>query len=283
MDCDKYLNIDVSKTINFIKKNTFTVKNKTFNKKTKKRISAVVVAHMYGNLCNFTKLKKICLSKGIKIVEDAAETIGSFFLNGTHSGLKSDIGIYSFNGNKIVTSGGGGAIVSKNKKFIDKARKLINQSKINSIEYEHDEIGFNYRISNLHASVGIMQMKKIKKYISIKKKIYNFYKKEFKENLNFEILKNNKVSKSNNWINILKIKNQKFSKTKIMKYLSKNNIEVRPIWYPLHQQKFCNRFEKYKIHYAVDLHNACICLPSSVSLKRKQLKKITNLIKSYEN
>ena len=80
-------------------------------------------------------------------------------------------------------------------------------------------------------------MKKIKKYISIKKRIYNFYKKEFKENLNFEILKNNKVSKSNNWINILKIKNQKFSKTRIMKYLSKNNIEVRPIWYPLHLQK----------------------------------------------
>ena len=131
---------------------------------------------MYGNLCDFTKLKKICLLKGIKIVEDAAETIGSFFLNGTHSGLKSDIEIYSFNGNKIVTSGGGGAIVS-NKKFIDKARKLINQSKINSIEYEHDEIGFNYRISNLHASVGIEQMKKIKKYISIKKEFIIFTKR----------------------------------------------------------------------------------------------------------
>ena len=283
MDCDQYLNIDIKKTLEFIRFKTVTKNKKTFNKKSKKRIKVIIIAHMYGNLCDFSQLKKICVSKGIKILEDAAESVGSFYKNGVHSGTVGDLGCFSFNGNKIITSGGGGAIVLENKTLADKARKYINQSKSESIEYIHDDIGYNYRLSNLHASLGISQIKKLKRFIKKKKYIYQEYKRKFISNINFEILKNNQISLSNNWINILQIKNDKIDKSKLLSFLIKNGIEARPIWHPLHLQKYCKNYEIFKIKQANNLHKKCICLPSSINLKINEIKKVVKIINEYKN
>jgi len=237
---------------------------------------------MYGKLCELTELTKICKKKNIKIVEDAAESIGSFYKkNKIHSGNVGDIGCFSFNGNKIITSGSGGAIISKNKKYIDKARYLINQAKSQGEDYIHNEIGYNFRISNLHASLGISQIRKLKKFLKIKKIIYDCYCKKLLFNKNFEIIKNDHVYNSNNWINILKIKN-KIKRNILLNYLKKNNIEPRPIWYPMHKQRYCKKYQSYKIKKAIEMHKKCICLPSSVNLSKKDMQKITKLLNNFK-
>ena len=282
MDCDKYLNLDVRKTLEFLDKETYSFNKKTYNKKTIKKISAIIVVHMYGKLCELTELTKICKKKNIKIVEDAAESIGSFYKkNKIHSGNVGDIGCFSFNGNKIITSGSGGAIISKNKKYIDKARYLINQAKSQGEDYIHNEIGYNFRISNLHASLGISQIRKLKKFLKIKKIIYDCYCKKLLFNKNFEIIKNDHVYNSNNWINILKIKN-KIKRNILLNYLKKNNIEPRPIWYPMHKQRYCKKYQSYKIKKAIEMHKKCICLPSSVNLSKKDMQKITKLLNNFK-
>ena len=175
MDCENDLNIDTKKVIKFLKTQTYISKGITFNKKTKKRIRAIIIAHMYGNLANINDLKTICKKMRIKILEDAAESLGSFYNSGQHSGTLGDIGCFSFNGNKIITSGGGGALISSNKKYIESAKKLINQSRSPSIEYIHSELGYNYRITDLEAAVAVEQFKRLDKFNDRKIRSFAFF------------------------------------------------------------------------------------------------------------
>lgn len=283
MDCVNDLNIDTKKVINFLKTQTYISNGKTFNKKTKKRIRAIIVAHMYGNLANIADLKNICKKMKIKILEDAAESLGSFYKTGQHSGTVGDIGCFSFNGNKIITSGGGGALVSNNNNYIKYARKLINQSRLTSVEYLHSELGYNFRISNLHAALGYSQLKKIKKFLKIKKQIYKEYKDGLELSKNFELIKNNEISYSNNWINIVKIRNSKIKKKEIFERFKKYNIELRPIWYPINDQKYYKNFQSFQVNNARVMHKRLFCLPSSINLKKKDILKILKLLKKYEN
>lgn len=283
MDCVDDLNIDTKKVINFLKTQTYISNGKTFNKKTKKRIRAIIVAHMYGNLANIADLKNICKKMKIKILEDAAESLGSFYKTGQHSGTVGDIGCFSFNGNKIITSGGGGALVSNNNNYIKYARKLINQSRLTSVEYLHSELGYNFRISNLHAALGYSQLKKIKKFLKIKKQIYKEYKDGLELSKNFELIKNNEISYSNNWINIVKIRNSKIKKKEIFERFKKYNIELRPIWYPINDQKYYKNFQSFQVNNARVMHKRLFCLPSSINLKKKDILKILKLLKKYEN
>ena len=283
MDCVDDLNIDTKKVINFLKTQTYISNGKTFNKKTKKRIRAIIVAHMYGNLANIADLTNICKKMKIKILEDAAESLGSFYKTGQHSGTVGDIGCFSFNGNKIITSGGGGALVSNNNNYIKYARKLINQSRLTSIEYLHSELGYNFRISNLHAALGYSQLKKIKKFLKIKKQIYKEYKDGLELSKNFELIKNNEISYSNNWINIVKIRNSKIKKKEIFERFKKYNIELRPIWYPINDQKYYKNFQSFQVNNARVMHKRLFCLPSSINLKKKDILKILKLLKKYEN
>lgn len=283
MDCVDDLNIDTKKVINFLKTQTYISNGKTFNKKTKKRIRAIIVAHMYGNLANVEDLTNICKKMKIKILEDAAESLGSFYKTGQHSGTVGDIGCFSFNGNKIITSGGGGALVSNNNNYIKYARKLINQSRLTSVEYLHSELGYNFRISNLHAALGYSQLKKIKKFLKIKKQIYKEYKDGLELSKNFELIKNNEISYSNNWINIVKIRNSKIKKKEIFERFKKYNIELRPIWYPINDQKYYKNFQSFQVNNARVMHKRLFCLPSSINLKKKDILKILKLLKKYEN
>lgn len=283
MDCVDDLNIDTKKVINFLKTQTYISNGKTFNKKTKKRIRAIIVAHMYGNLANIADLTNICKKMKIKILEDAAESLGSFYKTGQHSGTVGDIGCFSFNGNKIITSGGGGALVSNNNNYIKYARKLINQSRLTSVEYLHSELGYNFRISNLHAALGYSQLKKIKKFLKIKKQIYKEYKDGLELSKNFELIKNNEISYSNNWINIVKIRNSKIKKKEIFERFKKYNIELRPIWYPINDQKYYKNFQSFQVNNARVMHKRLFCLPSSINLKKKDILKILKLLKKYEN
>ena len=278
MDCDNFFNIDESKTINFIKNKTKFVKGKTINKKTGKVISAIIIAHIWGNAASVEKLIPLCKKRNIRIIEDAAESFASKYktgkFKGKYTGTIGDIGIFSFNGNKIITAGSGGAIVSNKKELINKAKYLITQARDKKFDYIHGEVGYNYRISNLNAAVGLAQLKKINEKIKKKKKIHNFYKRNLTNNMNYDLCKTPKYSSNNYWINILKIKNSEITRVNLRNKLKKKSIEIRPIWYPIHLLKPYKKYETYLISNAIKLHKSCICLPSSPKLSSKDLKRV---------
>ena len=170
-DVDKYHNIKINDLIDFIKKKTEFKNNKTINKKSKKIIKVIIVAHMWGRACDFFELRNLCKKRNIFILEDAAEALGSFVNKNqtSHCGSIGDIGCLSFNANKIITTGSGGALITNNKKFYQRAQYLANQAKNDSFNYIHNECGYNYKMNGMAAALGISQLKESKK-ISLRKK-----------------------------------------------------------------------------------------------------------------
>ena len=292
MDSDNFYTIDIKKTIEFILKKTTLVKIKkngkffyvSVNKDTKKIIRALIVVHVFGNPVYLDKLKKICDQRKIKIVEDAAESLGSFYTKGKykkrHVGTIGELGCLSFNGNKIITSGGGGMILTNNKSLATKAKYLINQAKNDPLFYKHNEIGYNFRLSNLHASLGLVQLYKLKKFLFFKKKIHTQYSKFFSNIEYLNISDIPKYASSNYWLNILEI-NKKINKTgfkKIVSDLKKLKIEVRPIWKPNHLQKMYNKYQQYKINNIKSFYFNRLCLPSSPMLTNKEVNYVCKSI-----
>ena len=285
MDCDDYFNLDIKKTIEFLNKKTIFRKGYTVNKKTGKRIKAVMPVHVWGNGIDTRELKKICDKKKINIIEDSTEALGTFIYKNKkkiHAGLQGLAGCLSFNANKIITTGGGGAIITNNKKIAEEALYLTTQAKDDSIKFVHNEIGYNYRLTSLSAALGISQINEINKKLKIKKKIYNFYKKKFNNNKNYNIAKVPNISLNNHWMNILQINsNKKGLKDKLVKKLIKKGIQVRPVWKLNHEQKPFKNFEKYKISKALKLFDKSICLPSGIDINQKKINFILKeLIKS---
>lgn len=287
MDSDNDLNIDVSKVNAFINEETFFKNGYTFNKKTKKIIKAIIVVHIFGNPANLEKLTKICKNRNIEIIEDAAEGLGSSYVKGRlkdkHVGTIGRVGCLSFNGNKIITTGSGGAIITNSKKIADKIRYLSTQAKTDGINYIHDDIGYNYRMPNLLASLGISQLSLLNKFLKSKIDNHKLYYEYFKELNDIEILEAPRYARSNYWLNILRL-NKKIEKNFIksmVNYLNKIGIQVRPVWYPNHLQKPFIKYQRYKIIHANKLFQNYICLPSSNNITKKEIKFIFLEIKKY--
>ena len=283
MDCDEFCNIDSDRTIEFIKSNTYFKNGYTFNKKTKNKIPALVVVHVYGNPVNLENLVPLCKKRNIKIIEDSSESLGSFYtrgkLRGKHTGVVGFLGCLSFNINKIITSGGGGIILTNSKKIALKAQYLADQAKDDPIRFIHNSVGYNFRLTNIHAAIGLAQFENIKKILNKKRRVHLEYLKHFKKNKNIKLMKPPKYSKSNAWLNVIKIENgKKFSLKKLLKKMLSNNIEARPIWKCNHLQKPFVKNETFRITKAVELAKNHLCIPSSFFLKRIEIAKISSLI-----
>ena len=284
MDVDEYCNIDLNKTTDFLLKETYSKNGFTYNKKTKRKISSIIVVHTFGNLANLNKdFLNLCKKKSINVIEDAAESMGSFYLKGNnkyHAGTIGTLGSISFNGNKIVTSAGGGVVLTNNIILQKKILYLANQAKDNDLHFIHNEVGYNFRLSNIHAAIGLAQIENLKKIIKLKRKIHLDYVKKVSSIKGLSILNPPYYSQSNYWINILKInKNFKYSKNFLLKKLNLNNIHARSIWFPNHLQKPYKKNQSYKIELSKKIFNNYICLPSSSFLKPKDINFITKKLK----
>ena len=285
MDCDNYFNIDVNKVVSFIKENTFFKNNYSYNKKTKKRIPVLIVVHVFGNAVNLIPLIEICKKRNIKIVEDAAGALGTFYLVGKlksmHAGTVGDVGCLSFNGNKIITSGGGGMILTRDKKIAQRALYLSTQASDNSTRYIHNDIGYNYRLTNIQAAVGLAQLEMINIFLRKKNKIYNYYKNELNKINGVYFNNKPKYAKNNKWMMSIQIDENTISlkKDKFIELLSKQNIETRSIWLPAHQQKSYLNYQAYKIKNAEQIYRKTLCIPASSNLTLKQADLVVNAIK----
>ena len=173
MDVDEYYNIDIFKTINFIENETQYKNGYSYNKMTKKRISALLPIHMWGNAVNLDDLIPICEERNISIIEDASESLGSYYIEGKYknqfTGSVGKLGCLSFNGNKIITTGGGGMILTNDKTLAEKAKYLTTQAKDDPVRYFHNDIGYNFRLTNVQAAIGVAQLKQLKKFLKEKR------------------------------------------------------------------------------------------------------------------
>lgn len=282
MDCDQFFNIDIKKTIEFIKNETFFKNGYTINKKSNKKIKALIVVHVFGNAVDLEEIYKLCKRKNIKLIEDCSESFGTFYKiknKKIHTGNYGDFGCLSFNGNKTITSGAGGVVLTNNKSYEQKIRYLIKQAKDDELNFVHNEVGFNYSLTNVHAAIGCAQLENIKLILKKKKLIHEQYISLLKNNDDFSIYKTPKYSQNNNWLNVLKIKNlKKGSKEKLLAKFIKNKIFVRPIWKLNHLQKKYIKSQCYKIKNANIMLANSICLPSSYHLNYNDLKRITRIV-----
>ena len=280
MDCnERTLCIDVQKVIGFIRNECEQRSNGyTYNKDTNRRVKAVVPVHIFGHPTDMDMLLEICEEKNIDIIEDATESLGSEY-KGRKTGSFGKAGCFSFNGNKIITAGGGGMVVTDDEEFSNKIRHLTTQAKIDSFEYVHDEIGYNYRLNNIQAAMGVAQMEKIEEYVQVKRENAKLYKELFADIVMLKPLKEAEWAKSNYWLNIIKVPRE--HKKSLIEHLLSENIQVRPVWKLIHSLPIYSGFQSYQIDRADDAYERCISLPSSVDLKQSEVEYIVKSITEY--
>ena len=260
------LGIDPLKLEKYLEKITIKKGKFYFNKKTKRKIKAIIPVHVFGNICQIDKILKVAKKYNLRVIEDAAEALGSFFKN-RHAGTFGLVGCFSFNGNKILTTGGGGAIITNNKLLAKKIKHLSTTAKINHRwEYIHDAVAYNFRMPNLNAELGSAQIENLNRFLRSKKKLFLRYSKEFSKVINVRLIKNPEFSKSNNWLNTIFIRSSSITiRNKVLSLAQKNRIFLRPVWKPLHTLKHFNKMPRMNLDTALKIYESCINLPSSAS------------------
>jgi aminotransferase in exopolysaccharide biosynthesis len=272
MDADDYYNIDPEKTIEFIKGETVFKDGLTFNKTTNKKISAIVPVHVWGNAARIDELIPLCQQRNIAVVEDASESLGSIYKEGNyknrHTGTNGMLGCLSFNGNKIITTGGGGIILTDDKMLADKARYLTTQAKDDPVHYIHHEIGYNFRLTNIQAALGVAQLEQLPGFLKRKRHIFRQYQAALQGIEGLKIAKVPDYADNNQWMNLLQIDTAIYGEDKdvLMQRLEKEGIQTRPVWRLNHLQKPYRDCQNYKIEKAEKLVELSLCIPSSVNL-----------------
>lgn len=241
-------------------------------------VKAIIVVHVFGNMADMLSIMSIAHKYGIIVIEDATEALGTHYLNGIFSGKYAgtigDFGAYSFNGNKIITTGGGGAVTSSNSKTVDHIRYLSTQAKDDVHYYIHDEIGYNYRMTNIQAAVGVAQMEELSKFIEIKQKNYELYKSLLDGFKYAELLDFRSGVDSNKWFYSIKINRDYIHKSVryIISELEKRGIQTRAIWGLINEQKPYINEESFKIDKAVYYADRIINIPSSTQITEEEIK-----------
>lgn len=249
---------------------------------------AVILVHLYGTPGKINEIRKICEKHNTPLVEDAAESLGSTY-HGKATGTFGKYGIYSFNGNKIITSSGGGMLVSNDEERIQKVRFWATQSRDKARHYQHSELGYNYRMSNIVAGIGRGQLKVIEERIIQKTAIYNRYKEAFKDIPEIEMQPVPENTKPNHWLSVITLnKDSKVKPLEIMLALEKENIETRPVWKPMNLQPFFGKYDFITIcengkSVGEDLFNRGVCLPSDTKMTVEEQDEIISIIKSLFN
>ncbi len=271
MDCDDSLCMDMDKLQRFCETECELKDEKLIHLETQKHVKAAVVVHVFGNMADMEKAVKIADKYHLTLIEDATEALGSHYTKGDfagrYAGTIGDIGVYSFNGNKIITTGGGGMMVTKDPVLSQRARYLSTQAKDDAVNFIHGEVGYNYRMTNLQAALGVAQLEKLNDFIMVKKANYQHYQEGIRTLDGLQLLPFNKAIEPNYWFYSLYIEDlEKYSKEAIIEKLSENNIQTRPIWGLIHEQKPYQKDIAFDIEKAKDYHRRIVNLPCSSNL-----------------
>ena len=268
--------LDLDLLEKFLQEETTFKEDWTYLKATNKPIKAIMPVHVLGNMCDMPRLLTICEKYRIKVIEDASESLGSYYDN-KHSGGYGDMGVFSFNGNKIITTGGGGVIVTNDEVLAKRAKHLTTQAKADPDTYYHDEIGFNYRLVNVLAAIGVAQMEQLSNFIIRKKYIDAYYRTHLQEVGDIVFQRVEEEVDPNCWLFTFSSSRQ----ADILKHLKANNIIARPFWMPMNQlPMFQKNLYIQRYDYSRKVHANSLSIPSSVNLTDSEMDKVIAVIKS---
>lgn len=244
--------------------------------KINKKPKACIVVHLYGITADLGPIVAICEKYGIPLIEDAAESLGSMF-GKVHTGTIGDFGVYSFNGNKIITTSGGGMLVAKDKSKIDKARYLATQARDPLPYYEHSTTGYNYRMSNIVAAIGCGQMSVIEERVKKKRAIYDYYLEQLHGVKGINLMPRDTYGRGNCWLTCIE-NCGKVSLENIRLALEAENIEARPLWKPMHLQPVFKGMPAYVSGVSERLFSTGLCLPSGTAMEKDDMDRVVSVI-----
>lgn len=242
---------------------------------------AIIPVHLYGMPSKMEEIKEVASRYNIPVIEDAAESLGAT-INGKKTGTFGLMGIYSFNGNKIITTSGGGSLVSNNEEYINKSRFLATQARDAAPYYQHSEIGYNYRMSNISAGIGRGQLEVLDERIVQRRAVYKRYEEAFKHIDGFTFIDEPEGFFSNRWLSTILIDSKKFNgvgTNEIREMLETHNIESRPLWKPMHLQPIFEKYPYYGTRLSEKLFEKGLCLPSCSSMTIEEQENIITLMK----
>ena len=243
--------------------------------------AAVVVVHVFGQSANLDPILGSCAEFGLPVVEDAAEALGATY-RGKSVGTFGRLGVFSFNGNKIITTSGGGMLVTEDSELADRARKLATQSREDAAHYEHDEIGYNYRLSNILAGVGRGQLQVLEERIATRRNIYDFYRQHLGDLPGIEFMPEAPWGRHTRWLTTLTIDPESFGadREQLRLALEQQNIEARPVWKPMHMQPLFSGCEFVGGGVSEELFSRGLCLPSGSNMTDGDLERVVSAIRS---
>ena len=285
MDCDESLTMDPNKLRMFLKEECINKEGQIIHKKTQRVIKVILVVHVFGNAVNMEAIMDIAAEYQLKVVEDATEALGTYYTEGRYkgkyAGTVGDFGVYSFNGNKIITTGGGGMIVANDDELLQKAKYLSTQAKDDVVNFIHGDIGYNYRMTNLQAAVGVAQLEQLEDFIEVKTRNYQLYQSLFEEMDGVELLPFRESIRPNYWFYSLCIDESKVTATRdeVMQKLQECHIQTRPIWGLIHEQKPYVGSEIYHIDKASKYRKQIINIPCSSNLSEEDVQQVAECIK----
>ena len=284
MDCDDSLCMDPVKLEQFLDNECVMENDQCVFKANSKPVKAVIIVDVFGNAADKEALIKVAHKHNLKVVEDSCESIGTRCeygeFKGKFMGTLGDIGTYSFNGNKIVTTGGGGMIVSNNVELAERCRYLSTQAKDDLVYFYHGAIGYNYRMTNIQASVGLAQLELLEDFIAIKIKNYDRYHKLIEEKTPYKLLDFRKDTRSNHWFYSLIVRDAK-ERDEMIAFLKEHGVQSRPIWYLIHKQKPYKGSYSYKIEKAEYYWDKIVNIPCSTNLTFDEIDEVVNLIAEF--
>lgn len=243
-----------------------------------KKPAAIIVVHLYGQAANMDEIMRIASRYGIIVIEDAAESFGSYYRE-KHTGVIGDVGTFSFNGNKIITSSGGGALISNNKELAGKAKYLSTQARAPVPYYQHEDVGYNYRLSNVSAAIGRGQLRVIDERVNRRREILEYYREALKDIEEIEFIPKDIYGKSNCWLTCIMLDSRSLTPEQVRLNLESANVESRQLWKPMHLQPVFKRYAYYGNGVAEKLFDNGLCLPSGSSLSQADLDYIVGYLK----
>jgi perosamine synthetase len=265
--------LDANKVRAFIEHNCFFRGGLVINKRTRKKVRALLPVHVLGHPADMDALTKIARQYNLTVIEDACEALGAEY-KGRKAGLLGDIACFSFNGNKIVTAGGGGMIVTRRQSWARRARYLSTQARDHLEEYIHGEIGFNYRMTNLQAAVGCAQMERLPQFLKKKMKIALGYENAFSNVPGIHVMASATWAKPTHWLFTIRLHSVRALSARLVHFLASKGIESRRLWRPLHWLPMYRREKTSHLKMAEDFYKEAVSLPSSLGLSKAEQDKV---------
>lgn len=285
MDCDQTLCMDPAKLEAFCREECRLEENGLVHLSTGRRVAAVVPVHVFGNLCDMEAIMEIARRYDLKVLEDSTEALGSRFTEGRYrgryGGTVGDAGVYSFNANKIITTGGGGMVVAQDPDATEQVRRLSSQAKKDTLYFVHDQMGYNYRMLNLQAALGVEQIQRLEEFISVKIQNYEQYCRELGNVPGLTLLPFSKGQRSNHWFYSLAVEEESFgcNRDELMMALIEEGIQCRPVWKLIHTQKHCQSYLAYRIERAWEYERTVLNIPCSTNLTQQDVAYVCEKIK----